>query len=185
MEDTKGWKEEEIRNKDLRAPCGIFCGACAIYLASREDNEKFRSIIAGLWRLKPEDINCRGCMQPDPPGALFGFCRNCGIRNCARAKGFYSCHQCEAWPCAEMMQGGSIQAVPESVRPSIHRVWKRAIPLWREKAAAYGNEKGSLEWARAECERYHCPSCGKPLYRSAQQCRACKRRVAEELDGGI
>lgn len=179
----KGWTEEEIQNKGLRAPCGIFCGACLIYLTTRSGSEKLKSYIAGLWGIKPQDVYCHGCMQPDPPKALFGHCLNCGVRNCARSKGFYSCHQCEKWPCTEMMHGEWSQAVPASVKPSILRVWKRAIPLWREKVAKHGDEKGSLEWARAEAERYHCSSCGEPLYRSAQNCRACKKSVAEELDG--
>lgn len=32
------------------------------------------------------------------------------------------------------------------------RIIKRAIPVWREKVAAQGDEKGSREWARKECE---------------------------------
>jgi len=63
------------------------------------------------------------------------------------------------------------------------RVMKRTIPIWREKVAEYGDEAGSIQWARAECERYHCSSCGKPLFRGTQQCRACNRSVADELDG--
>jgi hypothetical protein len=183
MANIEGWTEEELRNKDLRAPCGIFCGACAIYLATRSGSEKFKSGIAGLWGIKPQDVNCRGCMQPDPPKALFGFCRNCAVRNCARSKGLYSCHQCGEWPCPEMTKGNYINAVPSSVRASIRRVWNRSIPLWRGKVAAHGDEAGSYEWAKGECERYHCPSCGRPLFRSAQECRACRRTVAEELDG--
>ena len=65
------------------------------------------------------------------------------------------------------------------------RVIKRAIPKWREKVATHGDEKGSQEWAREECERYHCSSCGNPLFRGAQRCRACKQDVAGELDGSI
>lgn len=181
----EGWTEEEIRNKELRAPCGMFCGACAIYIATRDDSEKFRNIISSIWKTKPEETKCYGCMQPDPPKKLFGFCRNCAIRNCARSKGFYSCHQCEKWPCADMLHGEHANAVPSPFRASVLRVMKRAIPLWRAKVAEHGDDKGSLEWARGECERYHCPSCGKPLYRSAQNCRACKRPVADELDGTI
>jgi hypothetical protein len=75
--------------------------------------------------------------------------------------------------------------IPSQIRKSVLRVMKRAIPIWRTKVSECGDEKGSVEWARAECERYHCPSCGKPLYRSAQHCRACKRPVADELDGAI
>jgi len=181
----EGWTEEEIKNKNLRAPCGIFCGACAIYIATRDENEKFRNIICNIWKTTPEDTTCYGCMQPDPPKKLFGFCQKCAIRNCAKSKGFYSCHQCEKWPCGMIENSDLAKVIPSQIKNSVLRVMKRAIPLWRDKVSEYGDEKGSLEWARAEAERYHCPSCGKPLYRSAQQCRACKKPVADELDGVI
>jgi len=58
-------------------------------------------------------------------------------------------------------------------------------PVWRGKVAELGDEKGSVEWARAELERYHCPACGKPLFRGAKRCRACKEEVAEVLDGTL
>jgi len=67
--------------------------------------------------------------------------------------------------------------------PTGARVMKRTIPIWRSKVVEHGDERGSVEWARAECERYHCSSCGKPLFRGAQRCRACKKPVADELDG--
>jgi hypothetical protein len=65
------------------------------------------------------------------------------------------------------------------------RVMKNTIPVWREKVARYGDQKGSIEWAQSVCERYHCPSCGKPLFRGAQRCRNCKTDVSENLDGKL
>ena len=65
------------------------------------------------------------------------------------------------------------------------RVMKRAIPLWRAKVAELGDDPGSVEWAREELQRYHCPACGKPLFRGAKRCRACKEPVAETLDGTL
>jgi len=65
------------------------------------------------------------------------------------------------------------------------RVMKRAIPVWRAQAAELGDEQGSAEWARLECERCHCSACGQPLFRGAQRCRACKKPVADELDGTL
>ena len=65
------------------------------------------------------------------------------------------------------------------------RVMKRAIPLWSAKVAEFGDEKGSVEWARAELNRYHCPVCRKSLFRGAKRCRACKEEVAEVLDGTL
>jgi len=56
---------------------------------------------------------------------------------------------------------------------------------WEEKVAQLGDEKGSVEWARSVCERYHCLVCGKPLFRGAQRCRECKSPVADDLDGSL
>ncbi len=67
--------------------------------------------------------------------------------------------------------------------PVGRRVMKRAIPSWRAKVAELGDEAGSIAWARSECERYHCPHCGAPLFRGAITCRACKAEVADDLDG--
>jgi hypothetical protein len=115
-------------------------------------------------------------MQPNPAKKIVGFCRICAIRNCAKSKGFYSCHQCEEWPCSMIEDFGFAAGL---------RVMKKTIPIWRAKVAGHGDEKGSVEWARAECERYHCSACGKPLFRGAQRCRACNKAVADELDGVI
>jgi hypothetical protein len=171
-----GWNDSEFRNKNLMAPCGLYCGACGVYLATRDDNEKFRTVMGNLYGTAPGETRCLGCMQPDPPTMLYGYCKLCKIRECVKGKGFYSCHQCGQWPCPMIENFGLATGV---------RVMKRAIPLWREKVALLGDEEGSVEWARAECERYHCPSCGKPLFRGARRCRACKADVADDLDGTL
>jgi hypothetical protein len=59
---------------------------------------------------------------------------------------------------------------------------KRTIPVWRAKVAEHGDEKGSVKWARSECSRYHCSSCGKPLFGGGERCRVYKKPVADELD---
>ena len=172
----EGWTEDEIRNKDLMAPCGLYCGACGVYIATRDKNEKFRQVMGNLYGTKPEETVCMGCMQPEPPKEIYGYCKICTIRNCVRSKGFYSCHQCSDWPCDMIENFGFATG---------RRVMKNSIPAWREKVSLLGDEKGSVEWARSVCERYHCPSCGKPLFRGAQHCRHCKSPVADDLDGSL
>ncbi len=171
-----GWSEEEIANKDLMAPCGLYCGACAVYIATRDGNQKLKTIMGNLYGTKPEETECLGCMQAEPPKTQYGYCRQCAMRECVKSKGYYSCHQCGDWPCS------MVRVFPFATGA---RVMKRTIPIWRAKVAELGRERGSVEWARSECERYHCPSCGAPLFRGAQHCRACKRSVADVLDGSL
>ena len=172
----KGWSEAEFADRSLLAPCGLYCGVCGVYLATRHGDAKFQALLGRLYGSAPEETACRGCMQADPPRCIYGYCRSCTIRDCVRSKGLYSCHQCGEWPCA------MIERFPVATGL---RVMKRAIPAWRAKVAELGDEEGSVAWARSECERYHCPSCGYPLFRGAQRCRECKRPVAEELDGSL
>jgi hypothetical protein len=172
----EGWGEEEFRNREIMAPCGLYCGTCGVYIATRDNNEKFRDKLAELYGSKPEETRCLGCMQTDPPRMLYGYCRTCRIRDCVRERKHYSCHQCGDWPC-DMITG--------FILATGRRVMQRAIPIWREKVACLGDEEGSVEWARSECLRYHCPRCGKPLFRGAQKCRACGISVAGELDGSL
>ena len=83
----KGWTEEEFRNRELMAPCGLYCGTCGVYLATRDGNEKFKAVMGNLYGTKPEETECLGCMQPDPPKKIYGFCRRCKIRSCVKSKG--------------------------------------------------------------------------------------------------
>ena len=170
------WSEAEIKNKELMAPCALYCGVCGVYIATRDGNEKFKSVMGNLYGTKPEDTECLGCMQSDPPRKLYSFCKVCAIRDCVKSKGYYSCHQCNEWPCSQIENFGLATGL---------RVMKRTIPIWREKVSQFGDDRGSVEWARVECQRYHCSSCGKPLFRGAQRCRSCKKSVSDELDGSL
>ena len=172
----EGWSEEEINNKNLMAPCGLYCGVCGVYIATRDNNQKFKTVMGNLYGTKPEETECLGCMQPDENHTLYAYCRMCTIRDCVKSRGFYSCHQCDGWPCDKIENFGLATG---------RRVMKNTIPIWKSKVGEYGDEKGSREWARCVCERYHCPSCGRPLFRGAQRCRACGQDVAGELDGSL
>jgi len=172
----KGWTNEEIKEKQLMAPCGLYCGVCGVYIATRDKNDKFKAALGNLYGTPPEETECIGCMQSDPPEKLYVFCKICEIRDCVKSKKFYSCHQCDQWPCHLIENFGLKTGL---------QVMKRTIPIWRKCVEKDGHEKGSVEWARSECERYHCASCGDPLFRGAQKCRNCGHDVADELDGSL
>ncbi len=151
-------------NKDFLAPCGLYCGVCGVYIATRDNNSGFmerllgvyRSAMTGLERLTIEDLACDGCRGTKKSV----FCSACAIRDCVEAKGYEGCHQCADFPCRH---------IDEFPVPVGKRVILRAIPYWRE----HGTER----WVRDEEARYHCPSCGGALFRGAKRCRACKAPV--------
>ena len=147
-------------NQDLAAPCGLYCGVCAVYLATREGNEKLKGILAGVYQGKlpggqeitPEMINCGGCLS----GRTWGFCSHCAIRACAQERGLAGCHQCPGWPCQ------LIQGFPMAIG---QKVIMRSVP----RRAEVGDER----WAAEEEARYRCPGCGQGLTRGAPRCHQC------------
>lgn len=145
-------------NKDLLAPCGLYCGVCAVYIAHRDNNIKFKERIVNVY--KPftktiEDITCKGCMAENHE-EKFGFCQKCGIRDCIKKLGYEGCYQCDKFPCWR------IKRFP---MPVGKKVIMRAIPYWKE----FGTEK----WVDEEIKRYHCPKCGNALFRGAKKCNQC------------
>ncbi|MFX0028547.1 MAG: DUF3795 domain-containing protein, partial [Candidatus Hermodarchaeota archaeon] len=55
--------------KELLAPCGLYCGVCAIHIADRDNNQKFKERLVDVY--KPfsktvEDVKCKGCLSENP-----------------------------------------------------------------------------------------------------------------------
>jgi hypothetical protein len=157
-------------NPEFLAPCGLYCGVCAIHIADRDDNRKFKERLVGLYQggvpgkgtlpggedLTVDDIRCRGCLSDEP----FVYCKTCGIRDCTRERGYAGCHQCGDFPCRR------IETFPMTVGK---RVILRAVPHWREV--------GTAQWVRDEEARYVCPECGNRLFRGAARCNRCKAEL--------
>lgn len=141
----------EGRNK-LAAPCGLYCGVCAILMAHRDNNVKFKERLAPVYGVRADQIQCEGCFSD----VLYPHCNVCKIRSCTVEKGIEGCHQCHDFPC---------QFIDELHLPVAKKVIMRAIPAWREL--------GTERWMEEEEKRYHCPHCGNKLFRGATRCRNC------------
>ncbi len=143
--------------KELLAPCGLYCGVCAIMMAHRDDNQKLKERLAPLYGVTPEGIRCQGCLSNE----VFAYCTTCAIKACTSRKGYEGCFQCTEFPCEH------IEHFPVPVG---RKVILRAIPQWREM--------GTEKWVEAEEKRYQCPHCGEQLFRGARRCSHCKEAVA-------
>ena len=92
------------------AYCGLLCEGCAIYLATREEDDGKRhemrvDVAQQIKKLygqecTAEDVtDCDGCKS----GArLFSGCERCEIRKCARQKGFENCAHCSEYACDKL-----------------------------------------------------------------------------------
>ena len=157
-------------NPNFIAPCGLYCGVCAIHMAGRDNNTKFQARLVNLYKggvsgkgtlpnsdsLTVADIKCGGCLSDD----TFMHCKQCAIRDCTKGKGYSGCHQCADFPCQH------IDNFPMTVGK---KVILRAIPYWRE----VGTEK----WIADEEARYVCPDCGNRVFRGAVKCNQCKANL--------
>jgi hypothetical protein len=137
----------------LLAPCGLYCGVCAIRISHRDKNLKFKEKLSTYYGVPPEQIECEGCRSDN----VFVYCRVCEISACAGERQIQGCHLCGEFPCER------IRNFPfETGR----KVMLQAIPEWRES--------GTEEWVEAQINRYKCRACGEPLFRGATRCGKCK-----------
>ncbi len=158
------------QNPNFVSPCGLYCGVCAIHIADRDNNEKFKESLVGLYKggvsgkgtlpnsedLSTKDIHCQGCLSQD----LFMHCTQCEIRDCTAKKGITGCHECDEFPCQ------TINNFPMAVGK---KVMLRSIPHRRAV--------GTQQWVADEQARYLCPECNNKVFRGVVTCNRCKAKL--------
>jgi len=96
--------------------CGLLCNECGAFVATKNNDDEKRKEVSQLWskqyntNLKPEDINCTGCLSDRQP--IFGHCNVCEIRKCGKAKGIANCAHCDEYACEKLEQ--FFQIVPDA-----------------------------------------------------------------------
>ena len=86
--------------------CGIVCSSCKIYLATKNNSDEIKAVIANEWSLLYEKkidisaINCLGCKSDQ----LSGLCKNCWIKKCNINKKYISCHECNIFTCDKLQK---------------------------------------------------------------------------------
>ncbi len=92
--------------------CGLNCGACPVFIATANNDEKMKRKVADEWSklyseyikgsLKLKDINCRGCKSEEN---VFVGCLNCPIRRCCKEKRYNNCANCEEYEACDLLYG--------------------------------------------------------------------------------
>lgn len=86
--------------------CGIDCGQCEAFIATKNDDNALRGKVAEKWAkqnnvpIKPEHINCTGCKSA---GVRTYYCDQlCKIRKCTTEKLISTCADCSDYPCSSL-----------------------------------------------------------------------------------
>ncbi len=153
----------------LVAPCGLYCGACPMYLASQDnDGQKMKALMqqfsGGKMQMKEEDLICDGCIAK---GRVASFCRRCAIRSCAEGKtNVTRCSDCPDFPCARItnFNNDGMQHHSE-VLANLRQLQKMGIK----------------EWTKNEEDRWRCPQCRTSLSWYDKACPKCGAKRSERL----
>ncbi len=92
--------------KEMISMCGLNCSDCPTYIATQKDDDNLRKKVVKDWGamlqmdLKPEDINCDGCITKE--GKTFAHCKNCAVRICGMEKSIENCAICDDYSCKKL-----------------------------------------------------------------------------------
>lgn len=153
----------------VAAPCGLYCGACTIYITYKSgDKEALKSMAERInqerdTKLDPEtDFPCEGCLS----STVAWYCRECGMRDCAVSKGITHCAQCPDFPCK------IITDFNDDEWPHHGEV---LVNVERQK------EIGITAWLGEQEKRWLCPECKKATGWYDTSCRQCGTKLPERF----
>ena len=105
-----------MSEEKIVAFCGLLCNECPAYIAKQTNDKELRKKTAERWTsddfpLKPEDINCDGCIDGKE---LFKHCTMCEVRKCGLEKGVKNCAYCAEYPCKKLEGLWGLLQAPEA-----------------------------------------------------------------------
>jgi hypothetical protein len=153
----------------LVAPCGLYCGACPMFLASQEnDEQRIQAILKQFSgrgpKLAAADLQCDGCIGG---GRVASFCRACAMRACAEnTKKVTRCADCPDFPCSKITNfNNDGMAHHAEVLANCRKL----------------KEVGIKIWAKSEEERWRCPQCRANIAWYDTACSRCGAKRSDRL----
>jgi len=139
-------------DKKLAAVCGLYCEACTLFIATKEDPARLKGM-ATRFQISEEAVKCYGC-RSDKRGP---YCEKCKMFSCAAERGIDFCVECKDYPCSDLKQF-------QSERP--HR-----IELWDDLDQI--KITGYKHWLKNIRGNYTCPQCQTINSAYDLKCRKC------------
>ncbi len=152
--------QEKDPDKTLASVCGLYCGACSVYIGTTEDPARLKRH-AAQYGLTAEETSCLGCRSAKIPKIR----TDCKFPSCAAAHGVEFCGECPEYPCSEL------------------QAFKAECPhrndIFRDLEQI--NRIGVTEWLRQARTHYTCSACGTVNSPYDLKCRECAKAPASEF----
>jgi hypothetical protein len=141
-------------NEKLVSACGLYCGACGIFLATQENDAEKLLQYAIVLNQPFDETLCDGCRA----NRKSGHCKNmCSFIKCTSDKGIEFCGTCSDYPCKELL--GFQSTMP-------HR-------LEILESQDLLKEIGRENWLVKMNEKFSCPRCNTINSAYDVSCRRC------------
>ena len=141
-----------MSEKNLAAPCGIYCGACRSYLIQKKK----------LFEEKKRKGGCLGCRIRN---------KNCSFikKDCPKIRKdeIESCYECDQFPCANLKKIDNTYVTRYNVSPIKN--------LKKLKEVGFNN------WLSEKVELYECPECAGEICVHDAECYDCGYKINPNL----
>jgi hypothetical protein len=159
---------EQQGEERLIASCGIYCGACSMYIVTQsKDEAKIKALMKQYGKADApiEDMLCDGCLGG---GRLAVHCRKCEYRDCASKKAPKSkvCSDCPDLACDRITKFNN-DGIPHHAE---------ALSNLRQ-----ARSMGLKQWAKLEKEKWSCPKCKSPIAWFDAACPKCGEKRSDRL----
>ena len=138
--------------------CGIYCGACMIYRAYKDSDQKLISYLEENG-LSKEQIRCEGCVSE----TVSPTCAECQFRDCAKQRGFTFCFECKDVPCSKITELAEKRSRADNL-PHLTLCPPNLQSL---------RHGGAQEWLRQQEDRWKCQKCGRKMHWYSEKCPNC------------
>ncbi|NLM49739.1 MAG: DUF3795 domain-containing protein [Clostridiaceae bacterium] len=142
---------------DLVGRCGLYCGACVIYRAQRDD-QSLRAKIAHRYNCSTDEVRCNGC------GALTPGCwgNGCKIFQCTIDMGVNFCFERKKLETCGIFNNLAKGYLEDGVdlRKNLQKIKEGKVK----------------EWLTESQKKYTCKECNKPLAYSSK-CHHCGAQI--------
>lgn len=122
----------ETGDRNLAAPCGLYCGECMMYRA-KDNPAVLEALLARGY--KPEVVPCPGCRAVD--GNCPAIPHKCATYICTQEQKVDFCFECKQFPCAKLNPAADMSAaIPHNLKIyNLCFIKEQGLEKWLQQAS--------------------------------------------------